>query len=81
MGTIELKKAITQYMNTADDEVLKNVKALFESYLHKEDVDFYDKLPNEVQDLLALSQEQARAGNRIKHIDVVTKYRNKYSVK
>ena len=45
-------------MNTADNEVLKNDKALFESYLHKKDVDFYDKLPNEVQDLLALSQEQ-----------------------
>ncbi|MDQ5929744.1 MAG: hypothetical protein QG594_1525 [Bacteroidota bacterium] len=80
MGTIELKKAITQYMSTADVEVLKIVKAVFESYQHTDNADFFDELPNEIQDLLVMSQEQARVGNRIKHTEVVTRYREKYSV-
>ncbi len=81
MGTIELKKVITQYMDTADVEVLKMVKAIFESYQQKDNADFFDELPTEVQDLLVRSQQQAITGNRIIHADVMTKYRDRYSVR
>ena len=82
MGTIELKNIISQYMNTADDKLLRIVKAVFESYQKEEesDIDFFDELPIEVQELLTESRKQAKEGKLTPHREVMNKYRKKYNV-
>lgn len=66
-------------MNTADDNILLKVKALFESHKNEDD-DFYNGLPKEVQDLLMESREQAKLGKTTPHKEITAKYRKKYNV-
>lgn len=37
MATVELKKSVLEYVNSADDRLLKMIKALVESYRDTED--------------------------------------------
>lgn len=78
MGTVELRNTITEYLSKADEKVLRIVKAVFETY-EKDEVDFFDELPIEVQELLVKSRQQAREGKLRPHKEVVAKYRKKYN--
>ena len=79
MSTVELRNIISQYISTADAKVLKIVKAVFESY-KQDDVDLYDNLPKEIQELLTISKQQAKEGKLTPHKEVMAKYRKKYNV-
>ena len=80
MGTVELKKMITQYMSTADDKLLKIVKAVFESYQKNKEIDFFDELPLEIQDLLIESRKDIKKGNYFSNADVVAEAKEKYNI-
>jgi len=80
MGTVELKEIIKQYVNIADDKILRIVKAVFESYQKEEEIDFFDELPKEIQELLMESRLQAKQGKLTPHKEVMAKYRAKYNV-
>ncbi|WP_299212975.1 hypothetical protein [uncultured Dokdonia sp.] len=79
MGTAELKDIVKQYVNIADDKILRIVKAVFESYQKDEEIDFFDELPEAIQDLLVESRLQAKQGKLTPHKDVMAKYRTKYN--
>lgn len=79
MGTVELKDIVKQYVNIADDKILRIVKAVFESYQKDEEIDFFDELPEAIQDLLVESRLQAKQGKLTPHKDVMAKYRTKYN--
>ncbi|MFT5890435.1 MAG: putative transcriptional regulator [Dokdonia sp.] len=81
MGTVELKDIVKQYVNIADDKILRIVKAVFESYQKEEkEVDFYDELPEAIKDLLEESIAQADRGEVTPHAEVMAEFRKKYNI-
>ncbi|AGC77511.1 hypothetical protein [Nonlabens dokdonensis] len=78
METIELRNLIAQYTNHADEKLLKIIKSVYEAY-QKNEEDFYDELPTEVQDLLQLSHKQIKSGDLTSHKEVMNKHRTNYS--
>ncbi|WP_396602378.1 hypothetical protein [Algibacter sp. R77976] len=79
MGAVELKQIITQYLNTADEKVLKLVKAVFETYQEDKE-DFFDNLPKEVQELLKESKDDIKKGAFFTHEDVLDEFKEKYNI-
>ncbi len=79
MDALELRNKWIESIANVDDRFLRMVDALYESYKSDEnEVDFYDELPREIQDLLIESQEHAKAGRVTSHAEVMAKYRKKY---
>ena len=70
MGTVELKNMITQYMSTADDKLLRIVKTIFETYQKSNEIDFFDDLPLEIQEILIESREDIKKSNYFSNADV-----------
>lgn len=80
MGTVELRNLITKYAMTADEEVLRIVRAVFETY-QQDGKDFFDELPLAVKELLVNSKDQVLEGNLTYHKDVISKARARFNVK
>jgi flagellar motor component MotA len=79
METAELKNAITEHLNKADDKVLRIVKAVFESY-EEEEVDFYDTLPDVAKKLIEKGLKDIEENRVHSHEEVMTEFRNKYNI-
>lgn len=73
MGAIELKDVINQYMDDADEKVLRIVKAVFESYREEE-------TPEVFQKLIAKGLEDSKAGRVRPHQDVMKDVRKRYNI-
>lgn len=69
MGTVELKKRITLYLENADERVLKIVNSVFENYYQQEQVAFHpDGTPmsrKEYKEALETAEKQIKEGDYI----------------
>ena len=69
MGTVELKKRITLYLENADERVLKIVNSVFENYYQQEQVAFHpDGTPmsrKEYNEALETAEKQIKEGDYI----------------
>lgn len=69
MGTVELKKRITLYLENADERVLKIVNSVFENYYQQEQVAFNpDGTPmsrKEYKEALDTAEKQIKEGDYI----------------
>lgn len=69
MGTVELKKRITLYLENADERVLKIVNSVFENYYQQEQVAFHpDGTPmsrKEYKEALDTAEKQIKDGDYI----------------
>ncbi|MCV2485373.1 hypothetical protein OD917_10590 [Flavobacterium sp. SH_e] len=74
MGALELRDSILEYINTADERLLKVVKAVIESYQEDEIVAFsVDGKPitrSEYKSELANAENEIRTGNVISQEDL-----------
>ncbi|WP_299676256.1 hypothetical protein [uncultured Dokdonia sp.] len=77
MSTTELKNIISQYIDTADDKLLRIVKAVFESY-QKEETDV--EMPEVFQKLIEKGLEDSKAGRVRSHDDVMADIKKRYNI-
>lgn len=80
METLELKNTIKQYLNTADEKVLRIVKAVFETYEEQKDIDFYDTLPDVAKKLIEKGLEDVKQGRIYSHKEVMAEFKEKYNI-
>ncbi len=73
MGAVELKDIINQYMDDADEKVLRIVKAVFESYREEETLEVFQKL-------IAKGLEDSKEGRVRPHQDVMKDIRKRYNI-
>ena len=74
MKTIDLRKKWIQSIRNVDDRFLKMIDDLYKSYA-KDETDFFDELPKEIQDLLLESVQQSKSGEVFTHESVVAEFK------
>ena len=79
MEVLALRKKWKESIKNVDEHFLRMIDALYNSYTNKKEVDFFDELPVEIQDLLLKSRKQAKQGKVKPHKEVMVKYRKKYN--
>ncbi|QMU65465.1 MAG: hypothetical protein GKR88_15010 [Flavobacteriaceae bacterium] len=80
MSTAELRNKWQKSIHLVDDKFIRMIDTLYETYTKEDEVDFFDELPKQVQELLMISREQVKQGKVTPHKDVMAKYREKYNV-
>lgn len=79
METLELKNILAQYIEKADDKVLKIVKAVFETY--EETNEDSEKDASKVFDqLIEKGLEDSKAGRIRSHKDVMEDVKKRYNI-
>ena len=79
MGAIDLRSKWIESIGKVDERFLRMVDALYESYV-KDEADFFDELPIEIQELIDEGLEEAKRGKVREHSDVMSEYRQKYNI-
>jgi len=79
MDTLELRKKVLKSLAVVDEKFLKMVDALHDSYTQNQNLDFFEELPIEIQEILLLSRNQAETGKTKLHKDVMKSFRKKYN--
>ena len=77
MSTIELRKEVINSLINADERFLLMVRALYKSYVKKE-MDKFEDLPEEIQELILQSRESIKKGNVFSHKEVMEEAKLKY---
>lgn len=78
MSTTELKNIISQYIDTADDKLLRIVKAVFESYQKEDEAEM--EVPEVFQKLIEKGLEDSKAGRVRSHEDVMADIKKRYNL-
>ncbi|EDM45386.1 hypothetical protein SCB49_06252 [unidentified eubacterium SCB49] len=79
METLELKNLLAQYIDKADDKVLKIVKAVFETYEETNSVS--EKDTSKVFDqLIDKGLQDLKAGRTRSHNDVMADVKKRYNI-
>ena len=79
MSTVELRKEVINSLANVDERFLRMVRSLLKSY-KEEEIDSFEDLPTEIQELIMQSREQVRQGNVRPHAEVMADFRKKYNV-
>jgi hypothetical protein len=79
MGTVELRNKWKEAIGKGDDRFLRMVDALYETY-SKDQVDFFEELPKEIQELLIESRENIKNGDFFTHEEVMSEVRKKFNI-
>ncbi|MDA9303771.1 hypothetical protein N9Q03_01380 [Flavobacteriaceae bacterium] len=79
MGTVELRNKWKEAIGKVDDRFLRMVDALYETY-SKDQVDFFEELPKEIQELLIESRENIKNGDFFTHEEVMSEVRKKFNI-
>ena len=79
MGTVELRNKWKEAIGKVDDRFLCMVDALYETY-SKDQVDFFEELPKEIQELLIESRESIKNGDFFTHEEVMSEARKKFNI-
>jgi hypothetical protein len=79
MGTVELRNKWKEAIGKVDDRFLRMVDALYETY-SKDQVDFFEELPKEIQELLIESRENIKNGDFFTNEEVMSEVRKKFNI-
>ena len=79
MEATDLRSKWLDSIGKVDERFLRMVDALYESYI-KEETDFFDKLPIEIQELIDEGLDEAKLGKVRPHSEVMAEYRQKYNI-
>ena len=79
MEVFELRKKWKLSIGDVDERFLRMIDALYNTYTKDGEVDFFDELPKEVQQILLESREQAKQGKVRSHEEVMAEFRKKYN--
>jgi predicted transcriptional regulator len=79
MGVLELRKKWLESIKTVDERFLRIVDALYENY-EKQEMDSYDKLPNDVKRLIEKGLEDIKQGRVYSHNEVMDEFKKKYNI-
>ena len=79
MGTVELRNKWKEAIGKVDDRFLRMVDALHETYTNDQ-VDFFDALPEEIQNLLLESKKDIKNEHYFPHEKVMEEARKKYNI-
>ncbi|WP_346882364.1 hypothetical protein [uncultured Algibacter sp.] len=79
MGAVELRDKWIQSIGKVDDRFLRMIDALYESYV-KDETDFFDELPKEIQELIDEGLEEVKLGKVRTHSEVIADYKEKYNI-
>ncbi len=79
MGTVELRNKWKEAIGKVDGRFLRMVDALYETY-SKDQVDFFEELPKEIQELLIESRENIKNGDFFTHEEVMSEVRKKFNI-
>lgn len=74
-----LRKKWTKAIAQVNDRFLLMIDALYQSY-SKNNSDFFDKLPNEIPELLMESREDIKNGKFVMHEDIMVEFKEKYKI-
>lgn len=74
MGTTEMRKKIKKYIDEADDRMVKVIYSMMEADKENEE-DWWDNLPEKVQQGILRAEKQLKEGIRIPHEEVMQKYK------
>ena len=80
METQELKARLIKKIETADENELKQLEALLNSFM-PEEKDWYDELPSIIKQILKESEQQIKDGKTHTHEQVMRKTRERYGLK
>lgn len=79
MTALDLRNKWIESIGKVDERFLRMVDALYESYV-KDEADFFDELPTEIQELIDEGLEEAKLGKVRPHSEVMAEYRQKYNI-
>jgi hypothetical protein len=79
MRTIELRNKWKEEIVNVDERFLRLIDALHESYM-KEETDFFDKIPTDIQELLQKSREDIKKGKNYTHESVLNEAKTRYNI-
>ena len=79
MGTIELRNKWEKEIVNVDERFLRLIDALHKSYI-KEETDFFDKIPTDIQELLQKSREDIKQGKTYTHESILNEAKTKYNI-
>lgn len=77
METQELKSRLIKKIETANENELRQLESLFDSF-NSGEKDWYDELPPIVKQLLGESEQQIKEGKIYTHEEVMTKTHERY---
>lgn len=80
METQELKALLIKKIETADENELKQLEALLNSFM-PEEKDWYYELPSIIKQILKESEQQIKDGKTHTHEKVMRKTRERYGLK
>ncbi|AUC22987.1 MULTISPECIES: hypothetical protein [Polaribacter] len=79
MGTIELRNKWKKEIVNVDERFLRLIDALHTSYM-KEETDFFDEIPSDIQELLQKSREDIKKGKTYTHESILNEAKTKYNI-
>jgi len=80
MKTLELRKKWIDSIAKVDERFLRMIDALYDNYSKNEQVDFFEELPNEIQEILLESRESIKRGEFFTHEDVIAESKSRYNI-
>ncbi len=79
MSVIKLRKEVINSLANVDERFLRMVRTLYRSYAQNE-VDTFENLPTEIQDILIQSRKSIKQGKVFSHKEVMNASRSKYNI-
>ncbi len=81
MNTITLREKWMQSIINVDERFLLMIDRLYEEYTtNKKDIDFFDELPIEIQEILLESRKGIKQGIFFSHEEVIAASKKKYNI-
>jgi len=71
MDTVQLRKRVKKFIDEANEKELQMIYRMFEV---EKEYDWWDELPEEIQQEIDLSVEEVKKGKNIPHEEVMKKY-------
>ncbi|MGX1022983.1 hypothetical protein [Flavobacterium sp. CS20] len=81
MDNTKLRAKWQKSISEVDEDFLILIDEIYESYRNHKPSDFFDNLPDDIQNLLLISKKQSDDHQTSPHSEVVKEIRAKYNVK
>lgn len=80
MKVIELRKKWIASIANVDEQFLRLIDTLYNRYENENETDFFNKLPDNIQDLLIESRKDIKKGLFFSHDEVIKEFKQKYNI-